>query len=254
MKKNLIASFLLIFILLGCQIVKRQHLPGYHIELNHKIKPGEKELKDEKRSKTYNTEDLTIDSVLTKKYRSTYTEILQSYKTEVVDRASSIEEKILIPKFEKLSRKAVEKRAEKQKKENKSIENTKKKSILGFIYTVDSETLRVIGLVLLIFGGVLLIISLIYWAGSFDSGGGSSSSDSGSSGSSNWNFFGDLFANNTGAGCLTALIILIVFILIVWLFYLLIKFALGGPLVGTIVGGSLVVLGLLFLYWAYRRD
>ena len=252
MKKNLIASFLLIFILLGCQIVKRQHLPGYHIEWNHKIKPGEKELKDEKRSKTYNAEDLTIDSVLTKKYRSTYTEILQSYETEVVDRASSIEEKILIPKFEKLSRKASEKRAEKQKKENKSIEKTKKKSILSFIYTVDSETLRVIGLILLIFGGTLVIISLIYWAGAFN-GNSSTSSGSSSSSSSSGNFFNSLFANNTGAGCLTALIILIVFILIVWLFYLLIKFVLGGPLVGIIVGGSLVVLGLLFLYWAYRR-
>lgn len=253
MKKNLIASFLLIFILLGCQIVKRQHLPGYHIEWNHKIKPGEKELKDEKSSKTYNAEDLTIDSVLTKKYRSTYTEILQSYETEVVDRASSIEEKILIPKFEKLSRKASEKRAEKQKKENKSIEKTKKKSILSFIYTVDSETLRVIGLVLLIFGATLLIISLIYWAGGFN-GSSSGSSGGSSGGSSNSNFFSNLFTNNTGAGCLTALIILIVFILIVWLFYLLIKFVLGGPLVGTIVGGSLVLLGLLFLYWAYRRS
>lgn len=125
MKKNLIASFLLIFILLGCQIVKREHLPGYHIEWNHKIKPGEKELMEEKRSKASNAEDLTTDSVLTKKYRSTYTDILQSYKTEVVDRASSIEEKLLIPKFEKLSRKAVEKKAEKQKKENESIEKKK---------------------------------------------------------------------------------------------------------------------------------
>lgn len=251
MKKNIIASFLLIFILLGCQIVKRQHLPGYHIEWNHKIKPGEKELMEQKRSKTSNAEDLTIDSVLTKKYRSTYTEILQSYKTEVVDRASSIEEKILIPKFEKLSRKAVEKRAEKQKKENKSIENTKKKSILSFIYTIDSETLRVIGLVLLIFGGVLLIISLIYWAGAFDTGGGSTSSDSG--GGSNSSAFSNLFSGNDPLGCLTVIIVLIVFIFIVWLFYLLIKFVLGGPLVGTIVGGALVVLGLLFLYWAYRR-
>lgn len=252
MKKNLIASFLLIFILLGCQIVKREHLPGYHIEWNHKIKPGEKELMEEKRSKASNAEDLTTDSVLTKKYRSTYTDILQSYKTEVVDRASSIEEKLLIPKFEKLSRKAVEKKAEKQKKENESIEKKKKKSGLSFIYTVDSETLRVIGLVLLIFGGVLLIISLIYWAGAFETGGGSSSSDS--SGGSNSSAFSNLFSGNDPLGCLTVIIILIVFIFIVWLFYLLIKFVLGGPLVGTIVGGSLVVLGLLFLYWAYRRD
>lgn len=249
MKKKLIASFLLIFILLGCQIVKRQHLPGYHIEWNHSIKPSEKELKEEKRSKTSNTEDLTTDSVLTKKYRSTQTEILQSFKTEVVDRASSIEEKILIPKFEKLSRKASEKRAEKQKKENKSIEKTKKKSILSFIYTADSETLRIIGLVLLIFGGTLLIISLIYWAGAFNGSSGSSGSSSGSNSSA----FDNLFSGNDPLGCLTAIIILIVFIFIVWLFYLLIKFVLGGPLVGTIVGGSMVVLGLLFLYWAYRR-
>lgn len=252
MKKNLITSFLLIFILLGCQIVKRQHLPGYHIEWNHKIKPSEKELKEEKSNKSHNSEDLTIDSVHNKKNRSTYTEFLQSYKTEVVVRASSIEEKILIPKFEKLSRKVFGKRAEKQKKENKSIEKTKKKSILGFIYSIDSETLRIIGLVLLIFGGTLLIISLIYWAGAFN-GNSSASSGSSSSSSSSGNFFNSLFANNTGAGCLTALIILIIFILIVWLFYLLIKFVLGGPLVGTIVGGLLVVLGLLFLYWAYRR-
>lgn len=253
MKKNLIAPFLLVFILLGCQIAKRQHLPGYHIEWNHKIKPNEKELKEEKSSKDNKPKGQTIDSALTKKHHPFYPETLKTVQRQMVDRASSVEERILTPKFEKLTRKAVERRAERQKKENRSIENTKKKSIFSFIYTVDSETLRVIGLVLLIFGGVLLIISLIYWAGAFDSGGGSSSGSSDSSSGSNSSAFSNLFSGNEPLGCITVIIILIVFILIVWLFYLLIKFVLGGPIVGTIVGGSLVVLGLLFLYWAYRR-
>jgi hypothetical protein len=96
---------------------------------------------------------------------------------------------------------------------------------------VNTDLFRILGILMIIFGGLLLIASLFIVFG--------------------FNGLSNLFANLvfSGNGFVAGFLGFLLFLLILVLVILFVIFVqlIGGPMVGLIVGGSLVLIGVLFL-------
>ena len=92
----------------------------------------------------------------------------------------------------------------------------------------------------MILGGVLLLASLLLVLGVF----------AGNSSSVWLNFFLDLISISEW---FWLLFVLVIILFITYLFYLLVFYVLGGPLIGSIIGLTLLGLGIFFYILGKRR-
>ncbi|MCJ8288775.1 MAG: hypothetical protein HRT58_01985 [Crocinitomicaceae bacterium] len=126
----------------------------------------------------------------------------------------------------------------------KSTRVTSHTSSRPIFWRMSAKSLKNIGLVLIWIGAMLLFASLLAQLGAFSS--------SGDGGGGAWlNFFLDL---TTISGWFWLLVFVIVFALVAYLFFLLVIYVLGGPIVGAIVGLSILALGIFFYTLGKKRE
>ena len=233
----------LIILFISCTVTKRVHRRGFHIQW-HKI---ERTQSAEKKSSISNevqrdnsNQEITSHSKKANPIDSTSVE-----SNNELSRTST-----LSPKPEKSALTTLRPSIT-ENLNFESILNTKKesarvishKSSRPIFWRMSAKSLKNIGLVLIWIGAMLLFASLLAQLGAF--------SGSGDGGSVWLNFFLDLI---TFSGWFWLLLFIVVFILIAYLFFLLVTNVLGGPIIGAIIGVSILALGIFFYTLGKKRE
>jgi hypothetical protein len=113
-------------------------------------------------------------------------------------------------------------------------------SVPPIFWRTPPENLRKLGIALMLIGGMILFASLLVYFGAFAGGGNGAWLD----------FF--LYLIDI-SGWFWVLFFIVIFVLVSYLFFLLVLYVLGGPLVGLFVGLGLLALGIFFYTIGKRR-
>ncbi|PHR35091.1 MAG: hypothetical protein COA38_02990 [Fluviicola sp.] len=234
----------LIILFISCTVTKRVHRRGFHVQW-HKI---ERTQSAEKKGAISNEvqRDNSNQEIASYSKKANPIDSTSLESNDELVRAST-----LSPKPEK-SVLTTLRPSITENLDFESILNTKKESARAISYKssrpifwrMSAKSLKNIGLVLIWIGAMLLLASLLAQLGAFSS--------SGDGGGGAWlNFFLDL---TTISGWFWLLVFVIVFALVAYLFFLLVIYVLGGPMVGAIVGLSILALGIFFYTLGKKRE
>lgn len=231
----------LILLFISCSVTKRVHRPGFHIQW-HKIERTQSTKKQQPITDEAKTEKTNQEIAL----RFQKVNNIDSTKVEAnkqVETASIISTK---PKKNKRSPRlssVIEKTAFQSiiKAPKNKAKAYSHKSSRPIFWRVSAKNLKSIGNVLIFLGTLILLGSILVYAGAF-SGGASGS----------WaNFFLDLIAISEW---FWILVIILIVVLLLYLSVLLVRHVFGGTLVGLIIGLSLLVIGLFFRTLGKNRE
>lgn len=242
-RKLFILPIILLFI--SCTVTKRVHRPGYHVQWHktQRTPAPEKAAIDvqdvaqnnhsPEEKKPQIAQTVRKDSLrqqATKLQETTETlEIAPEKQKKNLDfkRIVSLPEELLIATFQKTTNDQQTVKA-----------NHKSRPIF---WRMSAKNLKFLGLFFIWMGGFLLLGSVLVYAGAF-SGNGTGA----------WaNFFLDLISISNW---FWLLIFLLVIILVMYLAVLFVRSVFGGPLIGLIVGLSLLIIGIFFYALGDRRE
>lgn len=251
--RALILLLLFFPIIFGCTITKRVHRPGYHIEWkkNYRQSDARKNQGQEtalqansNTTEPHPEEQLTAIEIApqvegramdVQESRSsptssddTFTDALPSALSESVLETNSNDPPNSVSHASK-----------------RTPQVSKKTSMRPLFWRVSGDTWRILGIILIIFGASILVASLLSLVGAFSGNGNGIAV-----------ILLDLILSLFGyGGWIIVLIIVILIILLVYLLILFVEVALGGPIVGLIVGGASLLLGLFFFFLGrYKID
>lgn len=242
--------FSLIFLFISCTVTKRVHRPGYYIQW-HKIE------------RTQSPEKQLPTSTKAKSTSSNQEVAARFQNTNSTDSASlqlNIEPEItstvsIKPKKSKLTTQhsTITQRSNLERilrSKTKHARASSIKSARPILWRMNARTLKTIGIVLMCIGAMILFAALLVQWGAFSANGGGSGSDS--TGGGIWlNFFLDLISLS---GWFWLIVFILVFILVAYLFYLLVIYVLGGPIIGALVGLVFLGLGIFFYVLGKKRE
>ncbi len=227
-------SFLLL--LLSCTVTKRVHLAGYHVVWHKQQRESEKHQQEKVEEFALELEK-NENGVHTARTLETVDDLHTRADLTITDQETSArnppEENTAF--LDRSSNSQFSKSTQRTSSHSSAKTQTVKQKIRPILWRIDPETLRLIGAILIILGGLILLGVLFTYLGAF-----SGNNDGG------WlNFFLDLFSIS---GWFWLLIFVFLLLLIFFLLYLLIEFVLGGPLIAFFIGIGLLGTGL-FLYF-----
>lgn len=231
----------LILLFISCTVTKRVHRPGFYIQWR-KIERTQSSEKQQPISREVNStsSNQKINSYFQKVNQndSAMVELDEQKETASIIPSKSIPNKRpsrLTSITEKISIKSI------LKTTNKKATASSHRSNRPIFWRMSTKNLKSLGAMLIFLGILIIFGSLLTFTGAF-SGGGSGA----------WaNFFISLIEISSWFW------FLVVILLIVLLFYLaffLVKYVFGGALVGSIIGLSLLVLGVFFHILGKNRE
>lgn len=242
--KRLLFFLPLMFLAFSCTVTKRVHRPGFHIEWkkNYKKQSNSREHlsfieKDDFNTpieEGYEVSGSTASNVQLEEPTEPQAEVTtsESFDNEMVIETVEVENVLPTPNSEKHS-------------SFKQMSKLKKQR--PFLWRLSGKDLKILGAALMLIGGLLLLASLLSFAGVF-SGNGTGNSDAG------YYFFDALWSFLGTSSWLWILIAIIIVILIIYLFVLLVEFALGGPFWGAIIGLIMLASGFGIYLWGQNRE
>lgn len=243
MRKLLFLPLILLFI--SCSVTKRVHRPGFHIQWHkiHRAPSAEKQQQVSREKKRENSiqevaspsqkisENVSQkDSLITHLTNKKETTSILSTKPQTkkrFSRLSTMIQKTELPSILKSS--------------PKKTKTASLKSKRPIFWRMSAKKLKKLGGVLIFFGVLILIGGLMSYAGAFTGG---------SSGA--WaNFFIDLIEISEWFWILAFILVIV---LLLYLSVLLVRHVFGGFLIGSIIGLSLLVLGVFFRTLGKNRE
>lgn len=234
----------LIILFISCTVTKRVHRRGFHVQW-HKIERTQPA--EEKNSiSTEVQRDNSNQEIAShpKKINPIDSTRLESNNEPVRTSTLSIkpEKRVLTTLRPSITENLNFESILSAKKKNTRV--TSHTSSRPIFWRMSAKSLKNIGIVLICIGALLLLASLLAQLGAF--------SGNGDGGSGVWlNFFLDLI---TFSGWFWLLAFILVFVLLVYLFFLLVIYVLGGPIVGAILGLSILALGIFFYTLGKKRE
>lgn len=242
-RKLFILPFILLFI--SCTVTKRVHRPGYHVQW-HKVQRSQntdKEdgtdqitaKKDRPRADTKEEAHLDLQAEIVDSIDHKPSELAE--KSTILDGKSKkiIDFKQILPFPKDVTFKAFGKTTTEHQKAKTNHQSR------PIFWRMSAKNLKFIGLFFIWFGGLLLLGSILVYAGAF----------TGNSGGAWANFFIDLI---NISGWFWLLVFILAIVLVFYIATILVRYVFGGPLIGAIVGLSLLVIGVFFYALGDRRD
>lgn len=237
----------LILLFISCTVTKRVHRPGYHVQW-HKVQRTQNTEKGEETNqittkKDYSTADKKEEEEAQRVLQPTIADSITHEPSELAEK-SAIQDResknnTAFKQISSIPTIAVLETFGKTSTEHQKV-RTKLKSRPIF-WRMSAKNLKFLGLFFIWFGGLLLLGSLLVYAGAFTG-----------NGSGAWaNFFIDLISISEW---FWLLVFILAIILIMYIAVVLVRNVFGGPLIGAIVGLSLLVIGIFFYALGDRRD